>query len=204
MPLQNRVDPFGKIFATSARGLLMGNRGCLHDEHRLVVRPWKVKPWVTCQLAYGGRRRTLMRPGFYTELFFLDEATAFAAGHRPCGECRNAEYKRFKAGAAHGQADAKPIRTVAELDDLLHATRMAPRRQGLVSQLPDGVMVADDAGAPWLKWRDRLLLWTPDGYGRAAQTSETATILTPPPMIAVLRSGYVPIVHGSALAHVAS
>lgn len=103
MPLQNRVTPFGEIVASEARGTLMGNRGCLHDEHRnLGRRRWTTKSWVTCLLSFGGRRRELMRPGYYTELFFLDEATALAAGHRPCAECRREAFRRFVDGWATG------------------------------------------------------------------------------------------------------
>ena len=103
MPLQNRVTPFGEIVVSAARGTLMGNRGCLHDaERRLTGRRWTTRAWVTCALSFNGRRRQLMTPGFYTELFFLDEATALAAGHRPCAECRRSAYRAFKERWAEG------------------------------------------------------------------------------------------------------
>src|SRR5262245_5520966 len=97
MPLQNRVTPFGDLIATAARGTLMGNRGCLHDDCRQIRRPFALKRWIACVLDFRGRHRTVMAPGRYTELFFLDEATALAAGHRPCAECRHADYVRFRS-----------------------------------------------------------------------------------------------------------
>jgi len=94
--LQNRVDPFGNILKTSARGLWMGNRGILHNDRKELLRPFKLKAWITCKLQFNGRKREVMTPNRYTELFFMDEATSFAAGHRPCFECRREDYKKFK------------------------------------------------------------------------------------------------------------
>jgi hypothetical protein len=96
VPLQNRVTPYGEIVALPDRGLVMGNRGILHDDARHIVRSWQVRRWIACRIAFRGRRRQLMQPHSYTELFFLDEATAFSAGHRLCAECRHADYQRFK------------------------------------------------------------------------------------------------------------
>ena len=128
MPLQNRVSPRGDVIAVAARGALMGNRGRLHDATRQVVRRQvsSYRAWVTCLLAFKGRRRTVMAPGRYTELFFLDEATALAAGHRPCGECRRADYRRFKTAwlagnPGRGLAGAVPI---AAIDLELHGDRL--------------------------------------------------------------------------------
>src|SRR5258708_7428356 len=121
MPLQNRVTPFGGLVAVEGRGLLMGNRGILHDEARRIVRPWQVRRWIACVTTFRGRRRQVMRPHSYTELFFIDEATAFAAGHRPCAECRHADYQHFKAtwAAAHGEPAS-----ASQMDDVLHADRL--------------------------------------------------------------------------------
>jgi len=120
VPLRNRVTPFGEIVAVTARGTLMGNRGILHDAERRIVRDSQVKRWITCRLEFRGRHREVMRPGSYTELFFLDEATALAAGHRPCAECRHADYRTFQAiwrSAVDGDASADSI------DALLHLER---------------------------------------------------------------------------------
>ena len=147
MPLQNRVDPFGAIIAPSARGTMMGNRGgCMHDGTQRLVRPWASRAWITCLLEFKGQRRELMKPGLYTELFFLDEATALAAGHRPCAECRREDFKLFKtafsdAARAHGEA----VRLAPEMDAILHAERtVRPRPAALAQDLPDGVMVERD------------------------------------------------------------
>jgi hypothetical protein len=117
MPLQNRATPFGVIVASEARGNLMGNRGCLHDDNRaLSRRRWTTRAWVTCLLSFKGRRRQLMRPGHYTELFFLDEATALAAGHRPCAECRREAFRRFVDGWARGAGCAGERVRAADMD----------------------------------------------------------------------------------------
>ena len=201
MALQNRVTPFGEIVALAGRGLLMGNRGVVHDEGRRIVRPWQVRRWIACRLEFRGRRRPVMPPRRWTALFFLDEAAAFAAGHRPCAECRNADYRRFRAlwervhGAPAG-ADA--------MDRVLHAQRTDGRRKrtyrARLAELPDGAYVALD-GAAWLVWGERLLEWTDRGYARRrARAGGNAEVLTPPGMIAVLRAGYGVAVHPSAYA----
>src|SRR5581483_6125079 len=144
MPLQNRVTPFGDVVALAGRGTLMGNRGILHDDARRVVRPFQVRRWIACRLEWRGRHRAVMQPHRYTELFFLDEAAAFAAGHRPCAECRNADYRRFQTlwKALYGPAGADAM------DARLHAARLDGRRQrrypGDAANLPDGAYVAID------------------------------------------------------------
>ncbi len=195
MPLQNRVDPFGQIIATPERGAWMGNRGLLHDAHQNIRRPYRLKAWLTCVLEFRGRRRTVMSPGLYTELFFMDEATAFAAGHRPCYECRRADYNRFKAAAEAGSGLTLP--TAGDMDATLHAERMDPlgdkRSYGApLADLPDGVMISQ-AGAPWLKWQEELHRWTPGGYtDRRPLGSGEAQVLTPHLTVAALTAGYVP------------
>lgn len=201
MPLQNRVDPFGAIVATDARGTLMGNRGgCIHDGDRRLVRRWATKAWITCLLEFKGQRRELMKPGLYTELFFLDEATALAAGHRPCAECRRDDYRRFKAGftaALEGRGVA--IKTAPDMDAILHAERTSEDPQTAPARdLPDGVMVRLDDKA-WLKRGGDLLEWSFQGYdGRRPSPDAAVEVLTPPSTLAVIRAGYQVGVHPSA------
>ncbi|ABG32656.1 hypothetical protein CEP88_05420 [Roseobacter denitrificans] len=192
MPLQNRVQPTGEIIAHPARGQFMGNRGVLHDsDQRLGKARWRHKAWVTCVLSFKNRRRALMSPRRYTELFFLDEAVAFAAGHRPCGECRRADYNRFRTAAG--------ITTpIAAYDSMLHAQRVVPRRYehlrytADIAELPDGAFILSESGAAHLAWGDALLPYSPSGYGppirRPAQGS--VTVLTPKPLVDVLHAGY--------------
>lgn len=200
MPLQNRVTPLGELVAVPERGLVYGNRGCLHDEAGRIRRRWAVKRWIACRLEFAGRRRTpLLQPGRYTELFFLDEATALAAGHRPCAECRRVDYVRFGEiwrGLHAGEAGADAI------DARLHEERLSPRRQARLDGLPDGVFVLRD-GEPWLVLGSRLRRWTPGGYaeGAARPARVRAEVVTPPSLVEVLRAGWdplVPLLHPSA------
>src|SRR5947207_6607050 len=141
MPFRNRVTPFGDIIETPARGMLYGNRGVLHDEHRRVVRAWQVRRWIACLLEFKDRRRAdQMPPGRYTGLYFLDEATAFAAGHRPCAECRREDYVRFMELVRETRA--------GDIDDRLHVERLGPRPTREIGSLPDGAFVLVD-GDPW-------------------------------------------------------
>lgn len=200
MPLQNRVTPCGEIAALPGRGLMMGNRGVLHDEGRRIVRPWQVRRWIACVLEFRGRHRDVMQPRRYTELFFLDEAAAFAAGHRPCAECRHADYDRFRGfwNAVHSgneRADA--------IDMRLHVARLDGRRKRTyranVADLPDGTFVARDGGA-WLVWQNALHAWSDAGYvARSTRPRRLAVeVLTPQPVVAVLAAGYRPAVHPTA------
>ena len=207
MPLQNRVTPWGEIVALPERGLLMGNRGCLHDGHRRVVKGWARAPWVTCLLQFGDRHREIMAPGQYTELFFLDEATALAAGHRPCATCRRADYDRFKALwlAANADLAAATDRTMAAIDRLLHVERVdaGGRKRtwsARLGELPDGAMVArEGTQEPLLVEGGALHPWTPAGYGppQKASTDMPVQVLTPPSVVKVLARGYRPVVHPS-------
>jgi hypothetical protein len=204
MPLQNRVDPFGRIIADPGRGLWTGNRGVLHDEGRTIRRQWQVRRWITCSLEFRGRHREVMSPRTWTELFFLDEATAFAAGHRPCGECRHPAYRRFRDlwGAVH---PADPVGADG-IDRRLHDERLAVRARRTetadLADLPDGTFVARD-GRAWLVLDRSLLAWSPAGYaaGRPRPPRGRVEVLTPPSVVAVLRAGYQPQVHptGDAL-----
>jgi hypothetical protein len=211
-PLQNRVTPFGELIATTARGAVMGNRGRLHDHDRRIVR--RVVPsyraWVTCLLEFRGRRRVVMAPDRYTELFFLDEATALAAGHRPCGECRRADYRRFKTLwlAANRERGLGAGALIGAIDRELHRDRLA--RDGRartyraeLAALPDGVFVVlPGSDEPLLYWRGRLAPWSPAGYGasRIARRDQDVTVLTPRSTAATIAAGYLPTVHPSAAA----
>jgi len=191
MPLQNRVTPLGELIATPERGLVYGNRGCLHDERGVIRRQWQVKRWISCRLEFRGRHRAggPMPPGRYTGLFFLDDATALAAGHRPCAECRNADYRSFLALTGASGAD--------ELDNRLHAERGRVHTREL-ADLPDGAFVLLE-DQPWLVLGSELLRWTPGGYVEArARHSSHVDVVTPPTSVRVLASGWtgtLPLVH---------
>ena len=200
MPRQNRVLANGEIVAQDWRGSLMGNRGILHDdEGNLGTARWKHNAWICCTLAVkkGGRKRKIMRPGRYTELFFWDEAAALAAGHRPCGECRKEAARRFKE--AWAQADLKG-RSLAQIDKTLHAARVSRNRkqktyEANLSTLPDGVFVSwlTDEEKPLLKWKGRLWSLTAGGYVDSSPSGHgVVNVLTPKPTVEVLRAGYKP------------
>jgi hypothetical protein len=205
VPLQNRVTPLGELIAHPARGLVYGNRGCLHDDAGRIRRRYAVKRWIACRLEFKGwRRKALLQPGRFTELFFLDEATAFAAGHRPCALCRREDYVRF--GEIWSELHPGSVGADA-IDEQLHAERLgddvASRRlhRAPLDDLPDGTFVLE-SGAPWIVAGRELKLWTPAGYSdRRSRGSGDATLLTPPSLVEVLRSGWdpvVPLFHPSA------
>jgi hypothetical protein len=202
MPLQNRVDPFGQILADPARGLWTGNRGVLHDEARTIKRPWQVRRWIICRLDFRGRHRVVMSPRTWTELFFLDEATALAAGHRPCGECRRADYGRFRELWATVHPD-DPV-GADSIDRRLHGERLVGRSQkrpaqAEVADLPEGAFVVA-GGRPWLVVDRSLLAWSPAGYRerRPRPARGRVEVLTPPSVVAVIRAGYRPHLHPTA------
>lgn len=199
MPLQNRVLPTGEIVAQPWRGALMGNRGCLHDgAGKLGTARWRHANWVCCLTEFCGRHREPMpppgSPTVYTALFFWDEACALAAGHRPCAECRNADWKRYKAAWS---AAGLPGRKAAEIDRALHKARATRDRRQVrhlaeAAHLPDGAFLLS-GGAPHLKWQNRLWRWSPAGYAAAGpvEPGEVA-VLTPAPTIAAIQAGYMP------------
>ncbi len=204
MTLQNRVTPFGEIVATSERGTLMGNRGGrIHhnDRQELQARRWASKQWITCLLDFKGRHREVMQPHRYTELFFLDEATAFAAGHRPCAECRRPDFSRFMEAWAAGNPEWVPEKRglrVGDVDEVLHGERVMRSRQQVtfesrVEELPDGVLVARTHVA-WLLHRNQLRRWTPSGYLESvdADPEKTVTVLTPRSIVRSFQAGYIP------------
>ena len=206
LPLQNRVDPWGNLNAVPDRGAWLGNRGVLHDDSGRVVAPWRHKAWVTCRLEFKGRHREVFSPHRYSELFFLDEATAFAAGHRPCGECRRERYDEFKAlwCCAMGLGDPRGV-PVGLIDRQLHAER-ARRGGGKVThevtfgEVPAGAFIEHDGGA-WLVWGGGLHLWSPGGYSQPGLTLTPQTrvaMLTPQSVAELFRRGLVPQVHPTA------
>jgi len=206
MPRRNRVTPLGELVADPARGLVYGNRGCLHDDAGRIRRPWAVRRWIACRLEFRGwQRGPLMRPGRFTELFFLDEATALAAGHRPCALCRRADYDRLLAfwRERHGEAAGADA-----VDARLHEERVVPEtrarrlHEANVGELPDGAFVLQQ-GTPHLVLGPHLLAWTPAGYaGRRPRPGRgRATVITPPSLVALLATGWdplVPFLHPSA------
>ncbi len=202
MTLQNSVDPFGRLHAISARGELMGNRGILHDEQQNVLKTHAHQNWVACALSYKGRTRQIMAPGSYTELFFLDEPTALAAGHRPCSTCRRDRYLAFTRAwkAVHG--GAKEGRSLPKtIDRMLHKARISRRKkvthEAECKALPDGTVFADGTGAQ-LIWEGQCFRWSFDGYSPTGPVSRgLVRVLTPKPTVAVLSYGYRPEPHDS-------
>ena len=202
MPLQNRVSPYGDLFRTPARGTMMGNRGGpIHNENREIVRPFLNRRWITCVLEFRGRYRVVMSPRRYTELFFMDEAVSFAAGHRPCAECRRERFNAFKRSWS-----GDPAVRADDIDAALHLARIDSRRQKVtysapIDSLPDGAFI-DFGGGAWLVWDDSILLWSPEGYSarRPRPRRLTTTVLTPRPVIGCFRQGYTPAIHDSARA----
>jgi hypothetical protein len=205
MPLQNRVTPWGTIVADPARGLFLGNRGCLCDAAgRLATRRWRLQAWITCALSYKGWWRPVMQPAVWTELFFLDEATALAAGHRPCALCRREAYNSFVAAWQQGNRLSERPRAVA-IDKVMHNERVHRNRSKVtfacpVSELPAGAMI-EEGGVAWLLGETTMRPWSPAGYGQSRQRpSGLATVLTPASTVAALRAGYQPVLHPSAAA----
>jgi hypothetical protein len=205
MPLQNRVTPLGELIADPGRGLVYGNRGCLHDETGRIRRRYATKRWIACRLEFRGWKRSpLLQPGKFTELFFLDEATAFAAGHRPCALCRRSDYDRFSAiwrELYRGESGADAIDARLHSERIEPATRTHRLHEGQLDQLPDGALVLEDDG-PQLVLGRQLLCWTPSGYAeRRARSSRSAAVITPPSLVRVLQAGWqpeVPLLHPSA------
>ena len=206
VPLQNRVDPFGHLHAVAARGAWMGNRGVLIDAGRRVVAPWQLRRWITCVLTFRDRHREVFTPGRYTELFFLDEATSLAAGHRPCAECRRSRYEEFRAAWARGRGDAAgaPLPSAVAMDAVLHAERLSPdggkrTYEAPLASLPDGTMV-EHGGHPHLIWIGALRPWSFEGYGAPVRVPADARVrvLTPKSLVRAIRAGFTPGVDGSA------
>ena len=195
-PLQNRVAPDGGIHAVAERGTLMGNRGGrLHDQDQTLGKArWKSQAWIACTLDFKNRQRKVMANS-YTELFFLDEATALAAGHRPCYECRRADAKAFAARWAEAFGLDTPPRA-PRMDSILHAERLASPTLAQWSHLPDCTIVQSE-GRFLMKQGHLAWLWSFSGYGKATIPSTQVQVITPPAIVAVLRAGYQPALHPS-------
>ena len=207
MPRQNRVTPFGDIVAVPARGTLMGNRGCLHDASGRVsgrvVRPYRTTNWIYCLLEFKGRHRQVMSPGRYTELFFLDEATALAAGHRPCAECQRGRYNEFMRCWAAGNPELVGKRKLRAplVDTVLHKERIGPNGEKVkwrakLGELPEGVMVTDpNREAQACLVEDSVLRsWSSNGYMEStlAPKNLKVAVLTPTSVVRAISAGFVP------------
>jgi hypothetical protein len=212
MPRQNRVTPFSTLIATSARGTLTGNRGCLHDDRERIQRQFRGKRWIICLLDFKGRKRSIMTPGHYTELFFLDEATALAAGHRPCAECQRERFNLFRelwAKANPEIADtSRPAATT--LDAILHQERITTSSQAhwfcnSIENLPDGAFITDDEKTAYLVLRNQLLRWSAAGYEHPPVRTipYPARVLTPASVLRTLAAGYPVGIHSSAFQGIA-
>lgn len=199
-PLQNRVTPFGDIVAIEQRGLFTGNRGIIHDPatKTLLRKRWTTKAWLVCVLHYKGRRRDVMARCSWTELFFLDEAVALAAGHRPCFFCRRQDAEAFRAAWAKARGGDAPL--APEMDAVLHAERLGHGRKrvhpivGPVEELPDGAVISAGGDAFTLAG-GRAFRWTARGYEAAAEIPRADGLLTPPSTLLAIRAGYRPALH---------
>jgi hypothetical protein len=207
MPLQNRVTPQGDIIATPHRGLFTGNRGIIHDpETKTLTRRWANKAWLTCVCDFRGRRREVMGGRSWTELFFLDEATALAAGHRPCFYCRRDDAVRFRAAWETGNGVTNLL--ARDMDAVLHGERLERRKKRLYActipprELPDGAMVQEGMES-YLIVQGRALTWSPAGYRKTQIALHDAMLLTPPSTLRALSAGYRPVLHPSAIKLVA-
>ena len=206
-PLQNRVDPFGQLIRTTARGTWMGNRGSIHNEHQQIIRPFRLKAWITCVLEFKGRHREVMMPNLYTELFFLDEATAFSAGHRPCAECRRADFNHFKAAWVQGNPlYMYHMKTpIGEIDEILQRERIDMRggkftyREKL-GDLPEGSFIEYNNKPYMIRHPNSVIQWTPFGYTDSIKIppSLEVNVLTPKSIVNMLQSGYLPQIHETA------
>ena len=203
MPLQNRVTPMGEIVAEPERGMFTGNRGIIHDPRTrtLLNRRWTSRAWLICRLQWRGMRRTVMGTSSWTELFFLDEATALAAGHRPCFVCQHAAASAFQATFPICDHAMKP--KTSDIDRVLHAERLDGRRKRLhdltspAAGLPDGTIILQD-GAPHLILYGLARRWSLRGYGTPTDPLDGARLVTPPSTVGALRAGYRPCLHASA------
>ena len=202
MPLQNRVLPTGEIVAISERGMFVGNRGIIHDPatRTILKRRWSTDAWITCVLEFRGRRREVWQRRSWTELFFLDEATSLAAGHRPCFYCRREDAKRFRAAWEKGNRKRGVL--APDMDAVLHQERLASGKKlhplpMPLEKLPDGAMVQADE-ASFLIIAGMPLLWTPSGYRTVKGGLKDAVLLTPPSTLRALAAGYRVVIHPSA------
>jgi hypothetical protein len=208
MSLQNRVTPFGDIVAIPQRGMFTGNRGIIHDPatKTLLRKRWASKAWLICRCDYKDRRRDVMAGRSWTELFFLDEAVALAAGHRPCFLCRREAAKSFRAAWAAGAEVGKP--PTAAMDTVLHRERISGGGKRVhampapLRELPSGTVVAV-SGAAYTIAAGRAFRWTECGYEPPEAIHDADSLLTPPSTFMTLRAGYRPILHPTLAAFAA-
>ena len=205
MPHQNRVTPFSTLIATPERGTLNGNRGCLHDDHGQIKRQCRGKRWIICLLEFKGRRHPIMKPGRYTDLFFLDEATALAAGHRPCAECQRDRFNLFREHWAKANLEiTSEVRLKATaIDEILHLERIESRNFcNSLEGLPDGTFLSDNERDAYLVLREKVIRWTPGGYYTKCDSNVgvPVRILTPASVVNALNMGYPVDIHPSAFA----
>lgn len=200
--LQNRVNPKGEIINTEARGTLMGNRGVIHDVARKIVRAYKHKAWITCALQFKGRHRTVMSSNRWTELFFLDEATAFAAGHRPCCECRKEKFKQFKQCWLNGnpQYGFTSKVSIKEIDNIIHEERIDKNRGKVIHEanmreVPNGTFLVLGSDE-FLLANDLIYRWSPFGYSQGIPVPqiERVKILTPRSIVNAFKAGYKTVI----------
>ena len=205
MPYQNKVDPWGNINAVKSRGMFLGNRGVLHNEKQQIVASHRIKGWVTCVLEFKDRKRKVMSPKRYTELFFLDEATAFSAGHRPCAECRRIKYNEFKKKwlEANGEKLLGKKTTAPNMDNIIHEERISKKQKvtytSALGSLPDGTMIDINSKA-YLIWESKLFEWSYSGYTESdivPHENKQVIVLTPQSYVKTFAKGYLPEVHHS-------
>lgn len=200
-PLQNRVDPFGELIRTKARGGWMGNRGLIHNDHQQIVRTFRLKAWITCRLEFKGRHRAVMTPNLYTELFFLDEATAFSAGHRPCAECRREDFNRFKSAWIKGNPafglNEKTL--IGKIDEELHRERMNDQGKKAtymerLDRLPNGCFIEHKARPYIISGLNQAAAWTAFGYEESIELplGTEVVVLTPKSIVNTFQAGYNP------------
>jgi hypothetical protein len=208
MPLQNRVNPHAVLISTPERGAWTGNRGVIHNDRKEIVKNYAIKPWITCALEYKGMHRIVMTPKRWTELFFLDEATALAAGHRPCGYCRFADFKRFKSLwlAVNGEQYNFSEKTkMSAIDEIIHQERLDENGvkktyKALLMTLPDGTFITfENKSKSHLWFQKNMYEWSFSGYAKITsfKKNQEVNVLTPLSYVAVLKAGYVPQVHSS-------
>ena len=207
MPLQNRVNPFGEIIATPHRGAWTGNRGIIHNEDQKITKKFALKAWITCQLNYKNAKREVMTGRKWTELFFLDEATAFAAGHRPCAFCRNTDYKKFKALWLKANAGFYDLvdEKIQSIDAIIHKERLTKNGKNYyfehLNKLPDGVIIAfpDDFTKYFLLKNGQLFEWQAQGYQELILPKENVevAVLTPKSFVRIFETGFQPQIHES-------
>jgi hypothetical protein len=200
MYLQNRVTPFGDIVAIPQRGMFTGNRGIIHDPatKSLLRRRSASKTWLVCNCEYKGRHRKVMAGRSWTELFFLDEAIALSAGHRPCFLCRRAAANAFRAAWATATGAEEP--SAAAIDDVLHRERLDRGQKFIhavpapLTELPDGAVIVE-SGAAYTVAGGQAFRWTARGYELPQKISRADGLLTPPSTLKALQAGYRPVLH---------